>query len=136
VLIYTVLGACLALSSNESLPHVYRALHVWPWLEQPVRVAYRVGLVLTLSGAALLLSSPRSPLRSSLDVLGRASLLIYWVHLEFTFGAAGSAFTRKLDFSQLMLGTAILLAAMLLLAHLRIHPPRLMRPRVPNVAPR
>lgn len=134
VLIYTALGACLALATNESLPHVFRALHLWPWMEQPVRVAYRVGLVLTLSGAALALSSPRSLLRSTLDVLGRASLLIYWIHLEFTFGAASSAFTRKLDFSQFLIGTTLVLAAMLLLAHVRLSSSSI-RPRVRGAAP-
>jgi hypothetical protein len=63
---------------------------------------------------------------SVLVILGRASLLVYWVHLEFAFGAAARPFSRRLDLFGWALGSAILLCAMWFMAYVRV-----MRPRLP-----
>ncbi len=118
----TALGACLSLSSSEALPHIWAVLHYVPWLVQPVRVMYRIGLVLVLTGLAFGIArlAPRSPLRAALDTLGRASLLVYWVHLEFAFGAAAASFKKTLDYTHWALGSLSLLLAMVVLAQLRV----------------
>jgi uncharacterized membrane protein len=137
VVIGTALGALLALTSSEALPHVFHALARMPWLTQPVRVAYRVGLVLVLAGIALGLTRARLPLRAALDVLGRASLLVYWVHLEFAFGAAAAPFVKKLGYGPWALGSALLVFAMLVVAQLRVSAPgwSFFRPRATRSAP-
>ena len=120
------IGAAIGLVTSESWPPIYQLLRQHEWLTQPVRVMYRVGLVLALLGLALAASrravdAPATPL----EVLGRASLLIYWVHLEFAFGAAARPIVRQLDWRGWALGSAALLAAMWLLAYARIGWPRL-----------
>jgi uncharacterized membrane protein len=116
--------ALLALSTAESFPHVFRTFAEWPWLVQPGRVFYRLNIVMALAGIALLLSSERSPVRGALQSMGRASLLIYWVHLEFTFGIASAPFAKALRFDEFALGSAVLLLAMLALSYVRFRVPR------------
>lgn len=123
VLGMTALGACLALGTSEAQPHVFLALPYMPWLTQPVRVAYRVGLVMVLAGAALGIVRTRLPLRAALDTLGRASLLVYWVHLEFAFGAAATPLSKKLGYGAWAMLSALLVLAMLLVAELRLRLP-------------
>jgi uncharacterized membrane protein len=132
---YVALGALLAIASSESMPHVFRTLAHHPWLTQPVRVAYRVGIVMVLAGCALAivrigslrsrLRFVASPLRAALDSLGRASLLVYWVHLEFAFGGAASRISKRLDYVHWAWGTLALVAAMLVVAQLRANLPRI-----------
>jgi uncharacterized membrane protein len=119
-------GAALALCTSESWGPVYAVLREHAWLTQPVRVAYRIGLVLALLGAALATrrrSAEAGP--APLEVLGRASLLVYWIHLEFAFGAAAHPFARRLGMPAWALGSLALLLAMWLLAYARVAWPRL-----------
>jgi fucose 4-O-acetylase-like acetyltransferase len=76
-------------------------------------------LVLLLSGVALALSRVSTPLLAPLRSLGRASLLVYWVHLEFAFGAAARPLLRRLDLASWSVATCALIVAMWLLAILR-----------------
>ncbi|HEY2735775.1 MAG TPA: heparan-alpha-glucosaminide N-acetyltransferase domain-containing protein [Polyangiales bacterium] len=120
------LGAFIALISSESWTPVYRLLRDHVWLIQPLRVVYRMGLVLCLVGIALA-ARPRFVSESlpPLTVLGRASLLVYWVHLEFAFGAASAPISRRLGMREWALGSLFLLCAMWLLAYVRVVRPRL-----------
>jgi uncharacterized membrane protein len=122
-------GATVALLSSESWPPIYELLRDQAWLTQPIRVAYRLGLVLALLGVALAArrhSAQASP--APLEVLGRASLLIYWVHLEFAFGAAAHPLVRQLDLAGWGWRSLLLLLAMWLLAYARVAWPRLRFP--------
>jgi uncharacterized membrane protein len=127
-------GAAVALLTSESWPPIYGLLHDQPWLTQPIRVAYRVGLVLALLGVALASRRrARDAAPAPLEVLGRASLLIYWVHLEFAFGAAAHPLVRQLGLLDWAWGSLLLLLAMWLLAYARVAWPRL-RFQARNVA--
>ena len=75
----------LALATCELLPPVFALLQQQPWLTQTFRAAYRIGLGLVTGGLCLGLGRI-TPLGRSLSLLGRSSLLIYWVHLELVFG--------------------------------------------------
>jgi hypothetical protein len=100
----------------EPLP-VARSLRMhWPWLTPLLRVTYRVGVALLLGGLAVLLAHPRLPLRGVPIALGRASLLIYWIHLQFAFGASAKPIVRALDFQAWAIGLAVLTVAMSALA--------------------
>lgn len=135
VVSWVAVGALLSLATSESMPHVFRALAVEPWLTQPARVAYRVGLLLIFAGIALALTRPRSALRAALDVFGRASLWVYWVHLEFAFGAASRHVTKALGPRDWAMGTALLIAGMLVVAYVRVHVGQ-WRARLPRAATR
>jgi len=113
------LGAWLALLSSEAWPPMYRFARDHAWLAPLVRLSYKFGLVLLLSGIALALSRVSTPLLAPLRSLGRASLLVYWVHLEFAFGAAARPLLRRLDLASWSVATCALIVAMWLLAILR-----------------
>lgn len=124
------LGALLALASCEAFRPARELLRAWPDLVQPARVAYRVGVCLVVGGLAVLLSRPRTPGRVPLGWLGRASLMVYWVHLEFAFGMLGRPLIRQLDFRGWALAWGGLSVAMVGLSWLWIR----LRPRL-RVAP-
>ena len=115
-----VLGAAVAFVTSEATPHAFRLLQSAPWLTKVVRVSYRVGLALVLLGATTLLlgSLRRSPLRP----LGRASLVVYWVHLELVYGAASRPIARRLDYVEWSFGFLVLVLAMYAVARLRLGP--------------
>jgi uncharacterized membrane protein len=107
-----IAGAALALLTCEALPHAHHALARWPLLTHPARVAYRVGASLILGGLGVALSRSWSPCRAPLLALGRASLFVYWVHLELAFGAVAKPLAHRLDFESWALGLALLTVLM------------------------
>jgi uncharacterized membrane protein len=109
-------GALLALACFESLPPAYRLLEAAPVLTQPVRVAHRLGVVLMLAWLAYALCRDRTAGLLPLSLLGRASLPIYWIHLQFAFGAASRPLARQSSVSQWMLALCALLGLALFLA--------------------
>jgi hypothetical protein len=85
-------------------------------------VLYRIGIGLSLAGA-LGLTTGRlawTPLRP----MGQASLLLYWVHLEFAFGQSARLLKRALGYGAWMALAAVLIALMFGLALLRLHGPK------------
>jgi hypothetical protein len=106
----------LALLTCEPLAPARALRAQWPDVAPLLRVAYRVGAAVLLGGVAVLLAHPRSPLRAPLVALGRASLVVYWVHLQFAFGAAVKPIMRTLDFSAWSIGLVVLCAVMAALA--------------------
>lgn len=109
------LGVLLALANCELVPAVSATLGAYPWLTHPVRVAYRVGLASVFAALCLGLVRTRFT-RWPLVTLGRASLLVYWVHLEFAFGIAARTWARRLDLAQWAMWTLALIIAMTALA--------------------
>jgi hypothetical protein len=75
-------------------------------------VGYRAGCVLVLGALAVALSRPAMPLRNGLFTLGRASLFVYWVHLEFAFGRVAKPIIHRLGLEVWALGLCLLAVAM------------------------
>jgi uncharacterized membrane protein len=128
-------GALLALATCEAFAPVKGALDAWPVLLQPARVAYRVGICVALAALAVLLSRPASPVRKPLSWLGRASLMVYWVHLELAFGMLGRPLVRQLDFAAWATAWTVLTGAMTGLAWLWLRLRRRASERLP-IAPK
>jgi uncharacterized membrane protein len=125
VLRWSLFALVAALATTESAPHVYETFRAQPWLVQPVRVANRLAWVLAWAGPCVLLARHAGELSTPIVTLGRASLLVYWVHLQFAFGAASSRISKSLTMPAWACGTLLLLAAMWLLAWVRQEYPRL-----------
>jgi uncharacterized membrane protein len=122
---WAVLGAALALVCCESIPQTASLLVREPWLTPAVRVLYRIGLGLVLGALCIALSQPGAPWSRHLLALGRASLVIYCVHLQPAFGLMAQPIRGALGYAGLGLGAILLTLAMTLLAHLW---PRVTRP--------
>lgn len=89
------------------------------WRNSPEYVFIRIGIqLLALSGSFMLclFFKPRS--FSPMRLLGRHSLLIYWVHITLVYGRPLYFLKLELDPRQSVLGVALLTAAMLGLAWL------------------
>ncbi|MET0344029.1 MAG: heparan-alpha-glucosaminide N-acetyltransferase domain-containing protein [Polyangiales bacterium] len=115
-----VAGAAIALLTSEAHPSVQSLIATAGWCVHPLRVLFRVGLVLTL---VLFGWSWASEGRGRLvATFGRASLRIYWAHLMVAYGALGTAWHKRLGVGEWCALAALLLAAMWFLALLRKRP--------------
>jgi len=114
-------GAGIALLASEGWTPTYLFIRKHAWLGPLIRLAYKVGLVLVMLGVALALSHAKAAVIAPLQTFGRASLLVYWVHLEFAFGIAAKPIVRSLDVPGWAFGTTILMIAMWVLASARLH---------------
>ncbi len=123
---WAVCGALLALVCCESVPATASLLVREPWLTPTVRVFYRIGLGLVLGALCIALCQPAMPLSRHLVALGRASLVVYCVHLQPAFGLMAQPIRNALGYPSLALGAVLLALAMIALAHVW---PRLSRPK-------
>ena len=112
------LGAVLALLTN---PGWFPAR----WIATPeplaalARLTYKAALCCAMLGPALALSRAPKPIRAPIELLGRTSLLVYWVHLQFAFGTVSRPLSRSLAISDWAYGTLALCGCMWALAALR-----------------
>jgi uncharacterized membrane protein len=116
------LGGALAIPLAlllRRLPSVYPVDDFW-WTS-PSYFVLKLGVVLVVLGLAYAWN--RSPWRawpSPLRLLGRASLLVYWVHIEIVYGGIVAPMLRhRLSVLEASAGLATLTAAMLGLAFAR-----------------
>jgi uncharacterized membrane protein len=116
-LTWSAIGAALCLLTCEPWPLSQRLLAEWPWLTQCVRVGYRLGAALIFGGVAVALTRVE-PIGRPLVTLGRASLFVYWVHLELAFGVLSRPVARQLGYAQWAIGFIALLALMVIMAKL------------------
>lgn len=117
-----VVGAVLAVGANETF--AYRLGWIWhvPWFIPTLRVVARVGTGLALAAlchAGLALAtrigfgtSTRAERYAPLRTLGRASLFVYWAHLELAFGVVAAPLKRRFDLGSWGLGFVALTLAM------------------------
>jgi uncharacterized membrane protein len=111
-------GACTALLSNPSWAPV-RWLASYEAFTSLARLTYKAALCCVMIGPALALSFAPKPVLAPIALLGRSSLLVYWVHLQFAFGTVSRPLARSLPISTWATGTIALVACMLALAALR-----------------
>jgi uncharacterized membrane protein len=111
-------GVLATLAFCEPLPLAQAVLPEFPWLTQLLRVGYRMGAVLILGGIAVAISRLSGPPVSALRALGRASLFVYWIHLELAFGTLSRPIARSQGLLGWFVGLVILVAAMAVLARI------------------
>jgi uncharacterized membrane protein len=113
----SVAGAALAVITSEAHPELARLLWAHPELVHPTRVAFRVGVILSLFSVGWLWSSPTRGLL--LRAYGQASLRIYWAHMLFAYGLFGIPLRRRLGYAEWAALAVLLLAAMWALTRAR-----------------
>ncbi len=116
VLGFAVAGAALALLTSEAHPWLRALMASEPWLVSPLRVAFRIGIVMALFVVGHVWASG-SRGRLLLDY-GRASLRVYWAHMLFAYGILGRALHKSSSYAGWLGFAALLLAAMWGLAQL------------------
>ncbi|MBN1653779.1 MAG: DUF1624 domain-containing protein [Deltaproteobacteria bacterium] len=120
VALFSAFGVLTAFVCYESHSIVFAFMTDYPIITQPLRVFYRIGAVLAVSGIAFL--SSRSWIAKWLPfrTMGGASLLVYWVHLEFAYGVVSKPLYLRLEILEWWWGVVALTALMTGLAWLRI----------------
>ncbi|MDD9940733.1 MAG: heparan-alpha-glucosaminide N-acetyltransferase domain-containing protein [Myxococcales bacterium] len=116
--LWAAIGATIAGGASETWPHVARWIDRTPLIATVIRVAYRCGLGLASAGLAFAASRRPGPARALVS-LGQGSLWVYWIHLEFTFGALGTPARKALTYRSWAILLGALVAAMLVVAWLR-----------------
>ncbi len=110
----TLSGVVLAFASAETQPWVHGAIQRWPDVVHVVRVIYRLALACALLLPAFWLA--KTWVGKQLQALGTASLWVYWVHLELTFGVLAWPVRHDLHIAGWLAGFVALTFAMLGLA--------------------
>lgn len=101
------IGAAVGLGGYAAsfLPPLYEDTSFWT--SSPTFFFVRLGILLGLVPMAYLWNAAvraRSPLRE----FGRASLFVYWIHVELAYGVISTPLHRRLPFEQAFLAFAIL----------------------------
>lgn len=132
VAILSAVGVIGSFVANESLAYELGWIWKLPWFIPTLRILARVALCLVFGGlcfAGLALSarvgfgqSKRAEHYAPIRTLGRASLFVYWVHLELAFGLIATPLKRKVDLAEWALGFVLLTVAMYLLVLLKNGP--------------
>ena len=119
-----VVGAILGVLCKEMAPWNDELLVRAPWLLPLFRMLYRVGLDLVIGAVSLAIVAVAGPAGriTALRWLGQTSLLIYWVHLEPSFGIASTSFKRALGIWEWTVGFALLTVSMVFVAWVRLGP--------------
>jgi uncharacterized membrane protein len=112
--------ACYA---GSWLPSIYADSHFWT--SSPMFFLLRVGVVTaTLSVVYFWEQRPRLlggrwPWGSPMALFGRASLFVYWIHVELVYGVISGPFHQKLPFQRAVAAFAALSVFMFALAVLK-----------------
>jgi uncharacterized membrane protein len=135
-------GICgiVLIEISRWLDHLPRQLYpVYDyWHTSPNFFLVRVGMLL------LILSASYAWCRwglgqwgfSPLIVLGQASLVVYWVHIEFVYGRFSILPKRAQGIAAAAVGLVIITLAMLTLAYIRTHAKGWMKARRPQLQPK
>jgi fucose 4-O-acetylase-like acetyltransferase len=82
------------------------------WLSSPTFFFIRLGLAMALVPMTWVLEKTVKPL-GFLEVLGRSSLFVYWIHVEMVYGVIAKPLERLLPLELSLLGTVALCALLL-----------------------
>jgi uncharacterized membrane protein len=120
VLLLAVGGAALAMITSEGHPLIQDLIALQPWTVAPLRVAFRVGIVLALFVVGHVWASGTRG-RVLLD-FGKTSLRVYWAHMLFAYGLLGRALQQSSSYAMWAGWVLVLLAGMWGLAQLGTRP--------------
>jgi hypothetical protein len=113
----TVAGIVLGLGGYgmSYLPPIYAETSFWT--SSPTFFFVRLGVLLLLVAAAYRFSQMRS--WEALQEFGRASLFVYWVHVELVYGVLSTPLHRRLPFAAAVIAFVAFSVAMFGLVKLK-----------------
>lgn len=80
------------------LPALYARTNFWT--SSPTFFFLRLGVLLSLVPVAYMLSRAAPRVSAPLEYFGRASLFVYWIHVEMVYGVVSAAIHKRLTFEQ------------------------------------
>ncbi len=91
------------------------------WTDSPALVLIRTGLVvLTLAGAYVWTEYLVSARAGWIQVFGKTSLMVYWVHIMIVYGALSEVWKANLSIAQTTAATLLIILVMIALSHARL----------------
>jgi len=114
-------GALVGAVTNEYIEDSRFLARQLPELTRTARMVRKLGFALALSGVSYIVTQPLS--RFPLRTLGKTSMFIYWVHIEFVYGILGRAVSHALNLWEWALGFVSLTVAMAFVAEARVRAP-------------
>jgi uncharacterized membrane protein len=102
-----LIGPAIALAGYGAsyLPPVYA--HTSFWTSSPTFFFLRVGVLIAFVPLAYAVSRAWPAVSAPLEYFGRASLFVYWIHVEMVYGAMSVALHKRLSFEQAVIAFAI-----------------------------
>jgi len=112
-----VAGVALVLTGYGSsfLPPIYAQTSFWT--SSPTFFFLRLGVLLLMAAAAYALSRVWNG--QALQQFGRASLFVYWIHVELVYGVLSAPIHRRLPFPVALIAFAVFATAMFGLVRLK-----------------
>ena len=103
----SVLGPAIALAGYGAsyLPPIYEQTNFWT--SSPTFFFLRLGVLMSLVPIAYVASHALPRISAPLEYFGRASLFVYWIHVEMVYGAMSVALHKRLPFEQAVVAFAI-----------------------------
>ena len=99
------------------LPPLYAQTNFWT--SSPTFFFLRVGVLLALVPVAYAASRRFRAVSAALEYFGRASLFVYWIHVEMVYGVVSASIHRRLSLEQWALAFAAFTVALFWLAKLK-----------------
>ncbi len=87
------------------LPPLYAQTNFWT--SSPTFFFLRSGVLLSAVPAAYVLSRAVRFVGEPLEYFGRASLFVYWIHVEMVYGALSAPIHKRLTFEQALIAFAL-----------------------------
>jgi uncharacterized membrane protein len=114
-----VVGIVIAVGGYTAsfLPPIYAQTNFWT--SSPTFFFLRLGIVIALVPLAFLLDAVRAPLQSAMQEFGRASLFVYWIHVEMAYGIFSAPIHRRLSLEWALVGWALLTVFLFALVRLK-----------------
>jgi len=112
-------GPVLAIASYAAsfLPPLYAQTNFWT--SSPTFFFLRCGVLLSAVPAAYVLSRTIRFVSDPLEYFGRASLFVYWIHVEMVYGAMSTPIHRRLTFERAVVAFALFSVFLFLVAKLK-----------------
>jgi uncharacterized membrane protein len=110
-----LLGGAVALGGYAAaqMPSIYASSSFWT--SSPTFLFIRLGILMMAVPVAYAWTAVRLP-SAALEYLGRASLFIYWIHVEIVYGVLTMPLHKRLPFAVALLAFALFTVLMFLVA--------------------
>jgi uncharacterized membrane protein len=105
-----VIGPLMALAGYGAsyLPPIYEQTNFWT--SSPTFFFLRLGILISLVPLAYAASRGLPSASAPLEYFGRASLFIYWIHVEMVYGVMSVALHKRLTFEQVLVAFVLFTA--------------------------
>jgi uncharacterized membrane protein len=107
ILVLAIAGPAIGAAGYAAsfLPPIYEQTNFWT--SSPTFFFLRLGVLISLVPLAYAISSWLRPVNERLEYFGRASLFVYWIHVEMVYGIVSAGIHRRLTFEQAVVAFAL-----------------------------